>query len=243
MMNVTFDEIDKAHGVATGFTKSLFSMMEPYLKENIDFIREKRCILLTLSGYVILSSAFSGEKHADTKRKIINLFCQPEEKSPVEIIKEQLDIIEKELNPEKVKATVEDLNEKMSPEARKNEMRSQQLKSILIKEEVHDEEQDAWVKEMSNKARKIFREQGYHPQTIYNSIYSYMKKVYGFVKSQLVNDFMELYEITEKPSVLRAISDDKTWKDIFEGAITDIDINGYENSKYYNPNYSPITAK
>ncbi len=96
------------------------------------------------------------------------------------------------------------------------------------KADISDPVADDFIKDMNFRLRAIVVREGLASYTAtLRRIYTKMTSVYGFVADQAKKECRAEYGLTENPSVLRAIAENETWREIFGNIISDIEKNGY----------------
>ena len=222
-----FEQIDAVHKKPDGSTKMIFDLLENSLKRDTDYVQNGRKVFLTLSGYVLVSNVLctGAEDQNDARREILNNYFSPEtettvQKNPFEIIREQLNIIENGPDAAKSEPAVD-------PGRYSDEKRAVMKKKIqvscAIKDKVKDEEADSWIVEMQRMVKEVVEKSNgeYKFLGVLNSIYKEMTKSYGFVEETCRSEFVDKYGLSDNPSILRAISDNETWKSIFQALLKD----------------------
>lgn len=219
---VSFETIEKAHGIPAGSAKMMFDI-NTSLKKEEDYIQAGRKIYLTLPGYVELVDAFSGTEGFKAARKSILDVCfgnsTDQNGDPFDIIRKQLDVLEKKLN-------APDTKEEEKKEQEKDRKMAAAKKNLAqtkeINKRINDSDAQAWIGGVQKKIKETAKENGSNFTTVLNSVYRKMKQEYGFNAEQSADEFMKHYHLDIKPSILRVIAGDETLREMFETSLEDI---------------------
>lgn len=226
MKTLTLTEFENIYNVPKKLIKFIFDSIQPSLILGVDYIKDRNSIKLSLSGCLFIADKLHGfTNNMEAARKIIHILTQEEiedEKptsEPFEIIEEQLKILKEKVHSmsNDVQETIELIEDnKTTEEKRKENYKKQQASNNEIKEKVSSPEDEEWRKKMSELVREIANKQKTTFSNTIRSIYIKMRNRYGFVSEQCIKDYMNKYKLQLKPSTLSAISDDETWKSVFE---------------------------